>query len=128
MAESPYLVCLALIEQNGQRRLPLGGSSLSAPLAADEGPGDQGKALVLDLLLRLWQQSDNGAISRLDGTNSLLLLELPMECFIETLPQLKQQWLASGDTAALLEGLRQLAGQGWSIATAKYGEPTFTSW
>ena len=128
MAESPYLVCLALIEQNGQRRLPLGGGSLSAPIAAGGDPGDQGKALALDLLLRLWQQSDNGAIARVNGADSLLLLELPMECFIETLPRLKQQWLASGDTPALLQGLRQLAGQGWTIATAKYGEPTFTRW
>ena len=88
MADNPYLVCLALIEQNGQRRLPLGGKGLQQSIAAGSDPGAEGHALALDLLLRLWQQSDDGAIQRTLGLQSLLLLELPMDCFLETLPQL----------------------------------------
>ena len=128
MAESPYLVCLALIEQNGQRRLPIGGGSLAEPIADGADPGDSGRAMALDLLLRLWQQSDDGAIQRRDGLQSLLLLELPMDCFIEALPKLKSQWIKSGDTTSLLQGLRQLAGRGWVLETAKYSEPTFSNW
>ena len=128
MADSPYLVCLALIEQDGQRRLPLGGKGLTQPIADGVDPGAEGKALALDLLLRLWQQSDQGSIQRLEGEHSLLLLELPMECFIETLPKLKQQWISSGDTKALMAGLRQLAAQGWTLKTAKFSQPTFASW
>ena len=112
MADSPYLVCLALIEQNGQRRLPLGGKGLQQSIAAGSDPGAEGHALALDLLLRLWQQSDDGAIQRTQGLHSLLLLELPMDCFLET----------------LMDGLRQLTAQGWTLATAKFSQPTFACW
>ena len=128
MADNPYLVCLALIEQNGQRRLPLGGKGLPQSIPAGSDPGADGHALALDLLLRLWQQSDDGAIQRAQGLKSLLLLELPMDCFLETLPQLKQAWLRTGNTQALMDGLRQLTAQGWTLATAKFSQPTFTSW
>ena len=128
MADNPYLVCLALIEQNGQPRLPLGGKGLQQSIAAGCDPGAEGHALALDLLLRLWQQSDDGAIQRTQGLQSLLLLELPMDCFLETLPQLKQAWLRTGNTEALMEGLRQLTAQGWTLATAKFSQPTFACW
>ena len=128
MAENPYLVCLALIEQRGQRRLPLGGKGLKQSIPAGSDPGADGQALALDLLLRLWQQSDDGAIQRADGLQSLLLLELPMECFLETLPKLKQAWLRTGNTEALMNDLRQLTAQGWTLATAKFSQPTFASW
>ena len=128
MADNPYLVCLALIEQDGQRRLPLGGKGLQQPIAAGSDPGAEGHALALDLLLRLWQQSDDGAIQRTQGLQSLLLLELPMDCFLETLPQLKQAWLRTGNTEALMNGLRQLTAQGWTLATAKFSQPTFACW
>ena len=128
MADSPYLVCLALIEQNGLRRLPLGGKGLQQSIAAGCDPGAEGHALALDLLLRLWQQSDDGAIQRTQGLQSLLLLELPMDCFLETLPQLKQAWLRTGNTEALMDGLRQLTVQGWTLATAKFSQPTFACW
>ena len=128
MADNPYLVCLALIEQNGQRRLPLGGKGLQQSIPAGSDPGADGHALALDLLLRLWQQSDDGAIQRAQGLQSLLLLELPMDCFLETLPQLKQAWLRSGNTEALMDGLRQLTAQGWTLATAKFSQPTFACW
>ena len=128
MADNPYLVCLALIEQNGQRRLPLGGKGLQQSIAAGGDPGAEGHALALDLLLRLWQQSDDGAIQRTQGLQSLLLLELPMDCFLETLPQLKQAWLRTGNTEALMDGLRQLTAQGWTLATAKFSQPTFACW
>ena len=128
MAENPYLVCLALIEQRGQRRLPLGGKGLKQSIPAGSDPGADGQVLALDLLLRLWQQSDDGAIQRTDGLQSLLLLELPMECFLETLPKLKQAWLRSGNTKEFIDGLRQLTSQGWTFETAKFSQPTFASW
>ena len=128
MADNPYLVCLALIEQDGQRRLSLGGKGLQQSIVAGSDHGAEGYALALDLLLRLWQQSDDGAIQRTQGLQSLLLLELPMDCFLETLPQLKQAWLRTGDTEALMNGLRQLTAQGWTLATAKFSQPTFACW
>ena len=100
MAAAPYLVALALIEQEGRRALPLVGRSLKAEEAAAEQPTQVAHALALELLLRLWQRSDDGALKRASGVESLLLVELPMECLPEELPRLKADWLNSGDTMA----------------------------
>ena len=100
----------------------------SPDLVSGSDPGADGHALALDLLLRLWQQSDDGAIQRAQGLQSLLVLELPMDCFLETLPQLKQAWLRGGNTKEFIDGLRQLTSQGWTLETAKFSQPTFASW
>ena len=42
MAVAPYLVALALIEQEGRRALPLAGRSLTAEAAAAEQPEQSG--------------------------------------------------------------------------------------
>ena len=97
MADTPYLVAIALVEFDGRRALPLGGQSW--PAAQDEAePGELGRALALDLLLRLLQRSQEGALRRVAGDDSLLLLEMPLEQMSERLPQLKAAWLAGGDT------------------------------
>lgn len=69
MADAPYLIALALLEQNGKRSLPLSGKSQSLPpsnvdidghQARHDMPSDDGKALALELLLRIWQRTDDG--------------------------------------------------------------------
>jgi hypothetical protein len=67
MAEAPYLVALALLEQEGKRALPLNGKSLAVAAAEAPDPGDDGRTLVLELLLRLWQRSEEGALRRAAG-------------------------------------------------------------
>ena len=65
MANAPYLVALALVELDGKRALPLTGKTQSA--AANDpaqDPGDDGRTLALELLLRLWQRSDEGPLQR----------------------------------------------------------------
>ena len=57
MADAPYLVALALVELQGQRALPLTGKSQAAAASEAPDPGDQGRTLALELLLRLWQRS-----------------------------------------------------------------------
>jgi len=98
MADVPYLVALALLEQEGKRALPLNGKSCSAPSTAEgaaegaaeaQDPGDDGRTLVLELLLRVWQRSEEGALRRAAGDSSLLLVELPLEALQESLPKLK---------------------------------------
>jgi len=78
MADAPYLVALALVELQGQRALPLTGKSQAAAASQAPDPGDQGRTLALELLLRLWQRSDAGALQRVAGEESLLLLEIPL--------------------------------------------------
>lgn len=132
MADTPYLVALALVELNGKRLLPLNGKSRKpvetpdADAAAD--PGEEGRALALELLLRLWQRSDEGPIQRAAGEDSLLLLEIPLELISERLPLLKANWIGGADTASLQAELRQLALRGWRVSIAKYEPVTFSAW
>jgi len=128
MADSPYIVALVLIEQDGRRSLPLTGKSQPAAAAAASDPGETGRGLALELLLRIWQRSDDGPLRRAAGPDSLLLVELPLEGMSEQLPVLKANWIATGDTAALLDGLKTLVQRGWRIHFAKYEPVSFPSW
>jgi hypothetical protein len=128
MAEAPYLVALALVEIGGQRALPLNGKSQAAGAGEASDPGDDGRTLALELLLRLWQRSDEGPMQRAAGESSLLLVELPLEVMSEQLPLLKANWLASGETATLLSSLEGLATRAWRITIAKYEPVTFIAW
>ena len=128
MAAAPYLVALALIEQEGRRALPLAGRSLKAEDAAAEQPTQVAHALALELLLRLLQRSDDGALKRACGVDSLLLVELPMECLPEELPRLKADWLNSGDTTAFQKGLQAICGRAWTMSIAKFEPVRLTPW
>lgn len=128
MAEAPYLVALALLELDGKRLLPLTGKSQSAQAADATDPGEDGRTLALELLLRLWQRSDDGPVQRAAGEDSLLLVELPLEVMSEQLPALKAQWLAGGDTTEILARLHALTGRAWRLSIAKYQPVTFQPW
>lgn len=128
MADAPYIVALALVEFGGKRALPLSGKSLSSLAATALDPGDDGRTLALELLLRLWQRSDDGPLQRAAGESSLLLVELPMEVMSEQLPLLKANWISGGETAALLTSLEGLAIRAWRINIAKYEPVSFIAW
>jgi hypothetical protein len=128
MADAPYLVALALVEFAGKRALPLTGKSQTAAAADAPDPGDDGRTLALELLLRLWQRSEEGPLQRAAGEASLLLLELPMELMSEQLPLLKANWIAGGDTASLLHSLEGLVIRAWRITIAKYEPVSFVVW
>ena len=129
MADAPYLVALALVELDGKRALPLTGKTQSA--AANDpaqDPGDDGRTLALELLLRLWQRSDGGPLQRAAGDSSLLLIEIPLDVMSEQLPIVKASWLASGDTAAFETSLKALVIRGWRMGIAKYEPVSFSPW
>jgi len=128
MADAPYLVALALVELQGQRALPLTGKSQAAAASQAPDPGDQGRTLALELLLRLWQRSDAGALQRVAGEESLLLLEIPLEVMGEQLPVLKANWLAGGEPATWLASLAAIALRAWRITIAKYEPISFHAW
>ena len=126
LADSPYLVAMALIDQQGRRALPLGGRSQKEMAPQGEAPEVLGHALVLELLLRVWQRSDDGALARAAGESSLLLVELPMQALPEQIPALKSVWLNTGDTDAFLMGLRSIAVRAWTLSVAKFQPVTLT--
>jgi hypothetical protein len=119
MADAPYLIALALIEQGGQRAMPLQGKSLREPLGSDGDPGEVGRQQVLELLVRVWQRSEEGALRRASGGHSLLLAALPIEALAEQLPALKAAWLNSGDSDTLLAGLSDLSSGLWAVSLEK---------
>ena len=126
MADTPYLVALALIEQEGRRALPLAGRSQKEVAAEGEAPDELGRALVLELLLRVWQRSDEGLLKRVAAAESLLLVELPMERLPEDLPVLKAAWLNSGDAEAFRKGLQGMSPRAWTIAVEKFQPVSLT--
>lgn len=128
MADAPYIVALALLEIGGKRALPLCGRTRPASAAEAADPGEVGHTLALELLLRLWQRSDEGAIRRVAGENSLLLVELPLERMSEQLPHLKAGWVAGRDTTEFLGKLGELADRGWRIVFAKYEPIRYERW
>jgi len=133
MADAPYLVALALLEQEGKRALPLNGKSCSAPSTTEgeaeaQDPGDDGRTLVLELLLRVWQRSEEGALRRAAGDSSLLLVELPLGALQESLPKLKARWIGGGATADFHAELAALAIRGWGVAIDRYEPVRFSPW
>ena len=120
MSDSPYLVVMALISQEGRRGLPLGGRSQKTIAAQGEAPHELGHELALELLLRVWQRSDEGSLQRAAGLDSLLLVELPMERLPEDLPAIKADWLKTGDTEAFKVALQAKSLRGWTIAVEKF--------
>ena len=124
MADAPYLVALALFDQGGKRAMPLAGKSQTEVVAEGEAPGSLGKELALDLLLRVWQRSDDGPLQRAAAADSLLLVELPMERLPEDLPQIKADWLSSGDTTACLEALKRISSRAWRLSRVEKGSRT----
>ncbi len=126
MAEAPYLIALGFLEQDGGRALPLNGKSLGPEAAAANDPGEDGRALTLELLLRIWQRSAAGPLRQAAGAASLLLLVMPLEVMNEQLPKLKAQWIAGGDTEQVLQALQGLASKAWTASIAKYEPVTFS--
>ena len=120
MSDSPYLVVMALISQEGRRALPLGGRSQKTIAPQGEAPDELGHALALDLLLRVWQRSDEGALQRAAGLHSLLLVELPIERLPEDLPAAKAAWLRTGDTEELKMALQAMSSRAWTMAVEKF--------
>ena len=120
MADSPYLIALAFFDQEGRRAMPLAGKSQVAVAAEGDAPEQLGKELALDLLLRVWQRSDDGPLQRAAAVDSLLLVELPMERLPEDLPRVKADWLSSGDTSACLQALKQMTSRAWRLSSEKF--------
>ena len=120
MADTPYLIAMALFDQQGRRALPLAGRSQAEVAPIGEAPQLLGHASALDLLLRVWQRSDEGSLQRAAGLYSLLLVELPMERLPEDLPAIKAAWLKTGDTEAFKLALQAMSSRGWTMAVEKF--------
>ncbi len=119
MNENPYLIALALIEQKGLRALPLGGKSLKESIDISKGPGEIGSKLIEQLMLRVFQKSEDGALRRANGDKSLLIIQIPMILMTDKIPLIKSEWIKSGDSSKLLLKIKEVSKGVWSTNFSK---------
>ena len=115
MADSPYLVAIALVEIGGKRAMPLAGRSQKPKVSKDEIPNELAYTLVLELLIRVLQRSELSALKRAAGMRTILVVELPLEVFPEIFPKIKSYWLSSGDTDRFITALQKISFRAWSV-------------
>ena len=119
MIHHPYLIALALIKQEGKRYLPLGGKSLRESIDPMNDPGEIGRDLAQQVLLRVFEKSDSKPLNRAYGEKSLIIIQVPMNSMQDKLPIIKANWLNSGDNEKLIEELNILSDGIWTISFSR---------
>ncbi len=119
MIEHQYLIALALIEQGGKRALPLNGKSLKVPLPQNTSPNEESSSIVQQLLLRVFQRSEDDPIKRAFGQNSLLLIQIPIDSMQQHLPRLKSEWINTGNSTKLISELQTICQGVWKVIFTK---------
>ncbi len=127
MASQDYLIAIALIEQNNERAMPLGGKEIKIGLEDKENFNKLANDVVLNLLLRLFQRSDDGALKRLSEEKGLLLVHMHPKRMQKELPFIKAEWIRDGDTAQFLQYLGNLSKEIWTASFIKYQGVEYTS-
>ena len=127
MASQDYLIAIALIEQNGGRAMPLGGKEIKESLVDNENFIKLGEEVILNLLLRVFQRSDEGALKRASDDKSLLLVHMHPKRMQKELPFIKSEWIRDGDTTQFLKYLGNLSKEIWTTSFVKYKGLEFVS-
>ena len=127
MANQDYLIAMALIEQKGIRALPLGGKEIKDDLKNDDNFKKLGEEVVLNLLLRVFQRSDEGPLRRASEDQGLLLVHMHPKRMQKELPFIKSEWIRDGDTNQFLKYLGNLSKEIWTASFIKYKGVEFTS-
>ena len=127
MASQDYLIAIALIEQNNERAMPLGGKEVKLDIDVKENFKKLSEDVTLNLLLRLFQRSDDGPIKRISGEKGLLLVHMHPKRMQKELPFIKAEWIRDGDTNQFIQYLSNLSKQIWTASFVKYQGVEFTS-
>ena len=127
MASQDYLIAIALIEQNNERAMPLGGKEVKLDIDVEENFTKLSEDVTLNLLLRLFQRSDDGPIKRISGEKGLLLVHMHPKRMQKELPFIKAEWIRDGDTNQFIQYLSNLSKQIWTASFVKYQGVEFTS-
>ena len=127
MASQDYLIAIALIEQNNQRAMPLGGKEIKVDIEEKDNFKNLGEDVILNLVLRVFQRSDDGAIKRLSGDKGLLLVHMHPKRMQKELPFIKSEWIRDGDTNQFIQYLSNLSKEIWTTSFVKYKGIEFTS-
>ena len=126
MASQDYLIAIALIEQNLVRAMPLGGKEIKDNLEESENFKKLGEEVILNLLMRVFQRSDEGALKRASEEKGLLLVHMHPKRMQKELPFIKSEWIRDGDTQQFLKYLGNLSKEVWTASFVKYKGIEFT--
>ena len=127
MASQDYLIAIALIEQNSVRAMPLGGKEIKDNLDDKDIFKKLGEDVILNLLLRVFQRSDEGPLKRASEDSGLLLVHMHPKRMQKELPFIKSEWIRDGDTKQFLKYLGNLSKEVWSASFVKYKGIEFNS-
>ena len=127
MASQDYLIAIALIEQNNIRAMPLGGKEIKDNIEEEINFKSLGEEVLLNLLLRVFQRSDEGELKRASEDKGLLLVHMHPKRMQKELPFIKSEWIRDGDTNQFLKYLGNLSKEIWSASFIKYKGVEFTS-
>ena len=120
MEEQKYVIAIALAEQNNKRLMPLGGKTFSAVDTLSQSSKKEVEKIILDLLLRIFQRTTEGSLKISNDETGLLLAEISFESMHNNIPVIKSNWINSGDTDTLIEKLKSICSNLWSIKFEKH--------
>ena len=120
MEEQKYVIAIALAEQNNKRLMPLGGKTSTGVDTLSQSSIKEVEKIILDLLLRLFQRTTEGSIIISNDKTGLLLAEISFESMHENIPVIKSNWINTGDTDTLIEKLKSICSNLWSIQFKKH--------
>ena len=120
MEEQKYLIAIALAEQNDKRLMPLGGKTFSGVDSENQAPKEKAEKIILDLLLRVFKRTNEGNLKISNDETGLLLAEISFESMHNNIPVIKSNWINTGDTHTLIENLKSICSNLWSIQYKKH--------
>ena len=122
MQKAYYLVVLALIRQNNRRFMPIGGKSIKSDFSLDNQDDYKSSAskITTELLLRIFQKTQEGSIERGNQEQSLLLMKVEYSILQEKLPIIKSNWINNGNGSETISSLKDFSDRLWAIKHVKY--------
>ena len=120
MEDQKYLIAIALAEQNNKRLMPLGGKNCAEVDILSQTSKKEVEKIILDLLLRLFQRSTEGRLKIYNDKTWLLLAEISFESMHKNIPVIKSNWINTGDTDTLIEKLKSICSNLWSVKFKKH--------
>ena len=120
MEEQKYIIAIALAEQNNKRIMPLGGKTFSGVDTLSQSSKKEVEKIILDLLLRIFQRTTEGSLKISNDKTGLLLAEISFESMHNNIPIIKSNWIDTGDTETLIEKLKSICSNLWSVKFQKH--------
>ena len=120
MEEQKYVIAIALAEQNNKRIMPLGGKTISGIDTLSKSSKKEVEKIILDLLLRIFQRTTEGSLKISNDETGLLIADISFESMHNNIPIIKSNWINSGDTDTLIEKLKSICSNLWSVKFQKH--------